>query len=131
MRRLAVVQDLRGTFTEVGPGVLDATLAACDGGDARLVSQLSFSDSDRFREDGRIELGAGDALHFRTLFDGCLTVAPDPSLRVGAAVREIVSGSGALAGAAGRITSIFVVDREGKVSDREVGLIFLAERSPR
>lgn len=131
MRQLTIVQELRGTATEVSPGLFDATLAACDGGDASLVSQLTFSDSGRFREDGRIELGAGDALHFRTLFDGCLTVAPDPSLSVGAAVREIVSGSGAFAGAAGRLTSVWVIDGEGNVSDREVGLVFLAERSPR
>jgi hypothetical protein len=131
MRRVTLMQDLRGTLTEVGPGLLDATLAACDGGDASLRSQLRFADSDRFREDGRIELAGGDALHFRTLFDGCLTAAPDPSLRVGTAVREILAGSGSLEGAAGRITSIFVVDREGKVSDREVALIFLAERSTR
>jgi len=129
MRRLALMQDLRGTHTEVGPGLLDATLAACGGGDATLVSQLRFAEADRFSEDGRLELAGGDALFFRTLFDGYLTRAPDPSVRVGAAVREICSGSGALAGAAGRITSTFVVDREGNVSDREIALIFLAERS--
>ncbi len=98
MRRVAVIQDLRGTLTEVGPGLLDAALAACDGGGTRLVSQLTFGGSDRFREDGRIDLAGGDALYFRTLFDGCLSVAPDPSLRVGTAVREILSGSGALEG---------------------------------
>jgi hypothetical protein len=131
MRQLTIVQELRGTATEVGPGLFDATLAACDGGDARLVTQLSFSESGRFREDGRIELGAGDALHFRTVVDGCLTDTPDPSLSVGAAVREIVSGSGTFAGAAGQITSIWVIDGEGTVSDREVGLVFVAEGSPR
>lgn len=131
MRRVTVIEDLRGTLTEVGPGLLDASLATCDAGGTRLVSQLSFAGSDRFREEGRIDLALGDTLYFRTLFDGSLTVAPDPLLRVGTAVREIFSGSGSLEGAAGRITSTFVVDRDGKVSDREVGLVFLAERSTR
>ena len=131
MRRITLMQDLEGTLTEVGPGLHDASLAASDGGAATLVSQLRFARADRFSEDGRIELAAGDALCFRTLFDGYLTATPDPALRVGTAVREILSGSGTLAGAAGRITSTFVVDREGKVSDHEVALVFLAERSTR
>ena len=38
-------------------------------------------------------------------------------------MREIRNGSGALRGAAGRITSTFVVNREGRVSDREVALV--------
>jgi hypothetical protein len=129
MRRVTLVQDLRGTLTEIGPGLVDATLAACDGGEAALVSQLTFAEAERFSEDGYIELAPGDAFYFRTLFDGYLTPAPDPSLRLGTAVREIRSGSGALKGAAGRITSTFVVNREGQVSDREIALIFLAERS--
>ena len=129
MRRVTFVQDLRGTLTAVGPGLLDASLAACDGGDASLVSQLTFAEADRFTEDGRIELASGDALFFRTLFAGYLAPAPDPSLRLGTAVRQIHAGSGALEGAAGRITSNFVVDREGQVSDREVALVFLAERT--
>ena len=95
------------------------------------MSQLTFAEADRFTEDGRIELAFGDALFFRTLFAGLLTPAPDPSLRLGTAVRQIHAGSGALEGAAGRITSTFVVDREGQVSDREIALVFLNERSTR
>jgi hypothetical protein len=129
MRRVTLVQDLRGTLTEIGPGLVDVTLAACDGDEATLVSQLTFAGADRFSEDGYIELAPGDALYFRTLFDGYLAPAPDPLLRLGTAVREIRSGSGALKGAAGRITSTFVVNHEGRVSDREIALMFLAERS--
>jgi hypothetical protein len=123
------VQDLHGTLTAVGPGLLDASLSACDGGNASLVSQLKFAEAERFTEDGCIELASGDVLFFRTLFAGFLTPAPDPALRLGSAVRHIHAGSGALEGAAGRITSTFVVDREGRISDREMALIFLAERS--
>ena len=128
MRRLAFTQELHGKLTVVGPGLLDACLAACDGGSAELVSQLTFTRPDRFSEEGRLDLGAGDALSFLTLFDGYLTPAPDPSVQLGSAVREIRNGSGALRGAAGRITSTFVVNREGRVSDREVALVFLPER---
>lgn len=131
MRRVTVLQDLRGTLTEIGPGLLDTTLAASDGGDARLVSQLRFAAPDRFCEPGRIDLADGDALHFRTLGEGYLAAAPDRSLRIGAAEREVISGSGALEGGTGRINSIFVVDHEGRVSDREVALVFLAGRSTR
>src|SRR5688500_4907385 len=127
MKRLAFTEDLRGKLTTVGPGLLDATLAACGGASTTLVSQLTFAETNRFSEEGRIEFGQGDALYFRTLSRGHLSAAPDPSLRLGTAVREIHGGSGALRGAAGRITSTFVVDREGQVSDREVALVFLAE----
>jgi hypothetical protein len=131
MQRLTLTHDLRGTLTEIGPGLIDVSLAACDGSEATLVSKLRFAAVDRFSEDGCIELAPGDALHFRTLFDGCLAPAPDPLFRLGTAVREISSGSGALVGATGRITSTFVVDREGRISDREVALVFLAEGSTR
>jgi hypothetical protein len=47
---------------------------------------------------------------------------------VGTAMREISSGTGALEGATGRIASIFVVNREGQVRDRELGLVFLQEK---
>ena len=40
-----------------------------------------------------------------------------------------MGGRGPSRGAAGRITSTFVVDRDGQVSDREVALVFLAERT--
>jgi hypothetical protein len=126
MKRLAVIEELDGKLTAVGPGLLDATLATCGGGSATLVSQLTFADTSRFSEEGRLEFGDGDALYFRTLSPGHLTSAPDPSLRLGTAVREIRHGTGALRGAAGRITSTFVVDRDGNLSDREVALVFLA-----
>lgn len=125
MKRLAFIEDLKGTLTAVGPGLLDATLATSGDGSATLVSQLTFAETNRFSEEGRIEFGNGDALYFRTLFPGHLTPAPDPSLRLGTAVREIRRGTGVLRGAAGRINSTFVVDRQGQVSDREVALVFL------
>ena len=126
MKRLSVIEDLDGKLIAVGPGLLDASLATCGGGSATLVSQLTFTETGRFSEEGRIEFGNGDALYFRTLSRGHLTSAPDPSLRLGTAVREIRLGTGAFRGAAGRITSTFVVDQEGNVSDREVALVFLA-----
>jgi hypothetical protein len=126
MKHLAVIEDLSGKLTAVGPGLLDATLATCGGGSGTLVSQLTFADTSRFSEEGRIEFGNGDALYFRTLCPGHLASAPDPSLHLGTAVREVRRGTGALRGAAGRITSTFAVDRNGNVSDREVALVFLA-----
>jgi hypothetical protein len=128
MRRVTLTQELSGTLTQIGPGLLDASLTACDGGSAILVSQLSFAVADRFSETGTLELGDGDALCFRTLFDGHLSAAADPTLRVGTAMREISSGTGALKGATGRIASIFVVNREGQVRDRELALVFLQEK---
>jgi hypothetical protein len=130
MRRLTLIHELRGSLTEVGPGLFDVSLESCDGGDATLVTQLSFDADERFSEDGRIELGDGH-LCFRTLADGHMSPAPDPRLWIGTAMREISSGSGALAGASGRITSMFVADGDGQVRDRELALVFLPERSTR
>jgi hypothetical protein len=130
MQRLTLIHELRGSFTEVGPGLFDVSLKSCDGGDATLVTQLSFAADERFSEDGRIELGDGQ-LCFRTLVDGHMSPTADPALWIGTAVREISSGSGALAGASGRITSMFVADGEGQVRDRELALVFLPERSTR
>ncbi len=126
MKRLAVIEDLSGTLTAVGPGLLDATLARCGGGSATLVSQLTFADTSRFSEEGRIEFGNGDALYFRTLSPGHLTSAPDPSLRLGTAVRAIPAAQERYAVQRAEITSTFVVDRDGNVRDREVPLLFLA-----
>src|SRR5688572_11845346 len=113
MRSIVYTQRLEGRLTDVGPGLLDASLRV-DGG-ATLLSQLTFLDEHRFREEGTIDFGDGRPLAFRTLGEGHLAPSPDPRFRHGTAVRVIDGGRG-------RMTSNFLVSADGRVTDDEVAV---------
>ena len=125
MQTIVLTQHFHGRLTDVGPGLLDVTLRM-DGG-ARLFSQLSFLDAQRFREEGSIDFGDGRSLQFRTLGEGHLAPAPRAGYRHGTAMREISGGGGELAGARGRVTSNFLVSADGDVTDDEVAVIFVTQ----
>lgn len=118
MRTIVYAQHLEGRLTDVGPGLLDASLRV-DGG-ATLLSQLTFLDEHRFREEGTIDFGDGRPLAFTTLGEGHLGPSPDPRYRHGTAVRVIDGGRG-------RMTSNFLVAADGRVTDDEVAVVFVAE----
>ena len=109
-------------MTVVAPGVVDAELHARG---ARVATRLVFTDETTFREEGTIDLGRGDSLRFRSLGEGTLEHAPDGSVRHGASVLEIHGGSGRYAGAHGRITSNFVLLRQGEITDEQVVSVFI------
>jgi hypothetical protein len=128
MRQIVFSQRLGGRLTAVGPGVLDAALASV-GEPATVVAQLVFADERRFRSSGEIRFDEDDSLRFRTLDSGRLDPAPQPGLRQGTTVLEICGGSGRFDAARGRITSNFVVSADGEITDHQLGVVFVAERS--
>jgi hypothetical protein len=113
---------LHGRMTAVGPGLVDVELAARR---SRVASRLSFLDEATFRGEGTVDFGGGDSMRFRSLSPGTLARSPDPALRHGTTVLEVHGGSGRYAGARGRITSNFVLAEDGRVTDIQVGVIFL------
>lgn len=118
MQRRVITQQLQGRLTDIGPGLLDATLSV-EGG-ARVCSRLAFRDEHHFREEGTVDLGDGLELPFRTIGEGHLGASPDPGYRHGTASRELDSGRG-------RMTSNFLVAADGSVTDDEVTVIFINE----
>ena len=125
MRQIVYSQRLGGRLTAVGPGVLDASLAAV-AEPARVEAQLAFTDERSFRLTGEIHFDGDDRLSFRTLGSGRLDPSSVPGLRHGTAVLEVCGGSGGFAGAEGRITSNFVVSDDGEITDHQLGVVFVA-----
>ena len=118
MRTIVYTQHLEGQVTNVGPGLFDAALSG--EGSAAVQSQLTFLDEHRFREEGTIDLGDGRPLAFRTIGEGHFSPSPDPRYHHGTAMRELDGGLG-------RMTSNFLVSADGRVTDDEVAVVFVAE----
>ena len=103
-------------MTLVGPGLADVELAEDA---ATVTSTLEFLDESTFREEGTIDFGDGDRVHFRSHANGVLTLERAGE-RHGEATLEICGGAGRFAGARGRITSSFVVSGGGEVVDERI-----------
>jgi hypothetical protein len=106
----------RGRMTLVGPGLADVELTEEAG---TVTSTLAFLDESTFREEGTIDFGGGDRVHFRSSAAGEL-VPGGSGERHGEATLEIYGGAGRFAGARGSITSSFVVSDGGAVVDERV-----------
>jgi hypothetical protein len=122
MHRVTYSHRLRGRMTAVGPGLVDVELSTRR---AHVIARLAFLDETTFRGEGTVEFGGGDSLRFRSLGNGTLARSPDRNLRHGTTVLEVEGGEGRYARARGRITSNFVLAGDGRVTDVQVGVIFL------
>jgi hypothetical protein len=122
MERTVYTQRLGGRLTAVAPGELEGVLVSETA--ATLDAHLSFADERRFGMHGEIRFGDEDSLRFRTLEDGRLDETPQPGLRHGAAVLEVCGGTGRFEGACGRISSNFVVSRDGGITEHQLGVVF-------
>jgi hypothetical protein len=124
---IAFAQQLAGRLTTIGPGLADLELAADGptpfGSVMRIALQLSFVTEHQFRARGTVAVAGDDALAIVTVDDGHLIATRDGSARHGTAVLDAI-GLGRLAGLHGRITSNFVVDGVGRVTDRQVLVLF-------
>jgi hypothetical protein len=85
--------------------------------------ELELAADGSFRSRGEISFGSEDTLTYRAL--GELRAGPLPHQRQGTAVGEVTGGSGRLAGACGSIASQLVLSDEGKLTDRQLGLLHL------
>jgi hypothetical protein len=75
--------------------------------------------------EGEIDFGGGTALHVRAAKRAAPRQAAAPHLRHGAALLEVVGGTGRLAAATGWIASNFLLSDSGDLTDNHLGLLFL------
>jgi hypothetical protein len=103
-------------------GVKARFVWASDDHEALFESILAFTGADSFEEDGTIVFARGHVLLARGL--GRLAASPDPHLRQGTALWEVVGGEGQFEGASGRITSNFFLSNTGELTENQLGVIF-------
>jgi hypothetical protein len=110
--------------TSLAPHGLEARFVWSDDEvEAMLESTLVYTGAAGcFSETGTLHLAPGHAL--RISGTGRLDASPDPGLRQGTASWEVVAGTGALAGAAGRITSNVLLSATGDLTESHLGVLF-------
>jgi hypothetical protein len=113
-------------ITTVDVNGLAGRVRPAGGEEAVLVSRVVLADDGSFNQSGTIEFAPGHVLAFRSVGAARLGRSPDPDLRHGAAVWEVVGGEGQFRGAHGRITSNFLVSDTNELTDNHFGLIFVA-----
>lgn len=98
------------------------------GGEARLRSELSLEQDDRFRAAGTISLGGGHEFRFRMLESAGFAPSPDPHLKHASLISEVLGGEGQFVRAYGRIASTVLLSDTGEVTDYHLGVIFVEDR---
>ena len=116
--------------TTVGERGIQASFETLDDGCAVCRSRVVIAGNRTFEETGSISFGNGNTLYFHTIGAGVLAPSPDPGLRHGSSVREVVGGEGQFARAEGRITSNFLLSGTGELTDTQVGVIFVVAPNP-
>jgi hypothetical protein len=122
--------------TVVRPDGLHSTLEPATGGHATFESEVTFvggfesevttAGEAGFKETGTITFGEGrDRLRFSTIGQGYIAPSPVPDLKHGCVVRQVDGGEGQFDGARGLITSNFTVSADGKVTDYQLGVLFV------
>ena len=115
--------------TSLADGLDGRFVWARDETEAVFESTLTYVDETRFEESGAIHLAHGDTLRLHGL--GRLDTSPDPDLRQGTVVWDVVGGDGRLAGALGRVTSNFFLSDTGDLTEHQLGVIFANGAAPR
>jgi hypothetical protein len=122
--------------TVIGPNGLQSTLEPAAGGNATFESEVTFvggfesevtsAGAAGFRETGMITFGEGsDRLRFSTVGQGYIAPNPAPDLKHGCVMWQVEGGEGQFDGARGLITSNFILSADGKVTDHQVGVIYV------
>ncbi|HSF31994.1 MAG TPA: hypothetical protein VLK82_16130 [Candidatus Tectomicrobia bacterium] len=122
--------------TVVGRDGLQGILEPAAGGDATFESEVTFiggfesevtSAGDAgFKETGMITFGEGrDRLRFSTVGQGYIAPGADPDLKHGCVMWQVDGGEGRFDGARGLIASNFTVSNDGKVTDYQLGVLYV------
>lgn len=117
--------------TEIGEAGVDARVEEIAGPRAEFNSQVAAADGGElgpgkpFREWGTVSFGGDDVLRFDTVGSGQMEPAAEPGFTHGGIVWRVEGGTGCFAGASGVITSNFIVDGTGAVTDYHCGVIFV------
>lgn len=146
MRAIAFSMEFRGHSTPLTPGVLSARATGPsgahvtridsdgihgafepnDGAEALLERRLTFLNETTFEDAGTISFGDGNAVRFHSVGLGRLEPSPEPGLRQGTVAWVVDGGAGVLEHAAGHIVSNFLVSDRGELTDRQLGVLFVA-----
>ena len=110
--------------TSIGADGLRGHFESGETDEALLESRLVIADG-ALDVSGRVTVGHSNLLRFRALGRGRLNRSPDPHLRQGAIVCEIVGGEGQFDCATGRITSNLLLSDSGDLTDTHLGVLFL------
>jgi hypothetical protein len=94
-----------------------------DVGAAEAVYRVTFDDAGPVY--GEVDFGGGTTLALRAAERRPAEPAPRAHLRHGAALLEVVGGTGRLAGVRGLVTSNFLLSDTGDLTDTHLGLLFV------
>ncbi len=89
-----------------------------------MRSTVIYTSETTFQQYGVITFENGkDTLHFSTKGEGHIVEDADKQVKLGSAILRIDHGHGRFEGAGGLITSNFVVNDDGEVTDNQVGVV--------
>jgi len=112
--------------SSVGASGLSGQIDATDGERATFTSEVRMTGDTSFTETGTITFGEGNSFDFSTIGAGYMGSSPEAGTAHGAISWRIDRGTGQFAGATGIITSNFTFSEQGKVTDHQFGVIWLA-----
>ena len=92
---------------------------------ATFESEVEVGADGGFLESGSIAYGGAGTVTFKTVGRGLMGPGPMPGVQRGAVIWEITGGEGRFRGAQGLITSNFIVDPEGEVTDDQFARLYL------
>ena len=93
-------------------------------GGAEIKSTVIYTSATTFQQYGTISFeNSKDRLHFSTQGQGHIADDPSKTLKLGSAILRIDRGDGRFRQASGLITSNFVVNNDGEVTDNQVGVV--------
>ena len=115
----------------VGPEGVDGTIQPAPAANALFESEVTMTGETSFTERGWITFGeGGHRLHFAAVSDGWFGPSPDPQWKHGCVCWRVEGGDGMFEGAGGLVTSNFVFNDAGEVTDQQFGVIFVRRTLP-
>jgi hypothetical protein len=135
MQRLVISTHFMGTAAEpsgqpprTDPSARSVSITVEGGeaiGQASYANHVTFASQSTFDETGTISVGDGE-LDVETVGEGTLGPSADPDWLQGAVVWRVTAGRGRFEGAAGTITSNFLLSPStGQVDDRQTAVLFV------
>ena len=108
--------------SSVGPDGLSGSIDPASGEATTFESEVTFTGAMTFLESGSTTFGEnGNSLRFSTVGEGHLKESAVSKLMHGTVMWQIDDGEGHFTGASGLITSNFMVDEAGAVTDHHSG----------
>lgn len=111
--------------TEIGSDGVTSAHEAVVGGDASFESEVTVTTPGEFFESGVLDYGHGNRIHFSTIEIGTSQPGPEEGARHGSVRWKIDRGEGQFEGAMGHITSNFMINAEGRLTDRQFVVAFI------